>query len=113
MSAAAGGSAVTEWPTDRRSAPKRPGQRCIVPASAPRKDVGVVTKAGRIRKPIEGSGAAADHAEEAQETRADRQVPVPGLALPERAASESGTRVGPADDPAEAEAEATARSIVE
>jgi Domain of unknown function (DUF4157) len=73
----------------------------------------VVTKAGRIRKPIEGSGAAADHAEEAQETRADRQVPVPGLALPERAASESGTRVGPADDPAEAEAEATARSIVE
>ena len=74
----------------------------------------MITKTGRVRKPNQESRAALkeDRAEETEEARPDGLVPVPGLALPERA-DPSGTRVGSVNDPAEAEAEATARSIVE
>jgi Domain of unknown function (DUF4157) len=82
----------------------------------------VATRAdGRIRKPIgaaEAATADSDHASEAREVGPDGLarpalwVPVAGLALPDHTAGPI-ERIGSAADPAEVEAEATARSIVD
>ncbi|MFL6162087.1 MAG: DUF4157 domain-containing protein [Jatrophihabitantaceae bacterium] len=84
----------------------------------------------RTRKPTEAFETASEdrgsgEVRPAEPVRAQLPVPVAGLALPDRTAAESGRvataadhsgpveRVGSASDPAEAEAEATARSIVD